>query len=1588
MPALLIGPVLIALVALWAPVRGFARSLAHVASPTSGSRLRKPGAVLLATGVFFGSLVFGGATSAAAAITYSGHIGSAVGSPCTASSSQVFANDDNHVDQSNPSSNQDPSHNHIHIQSRAGDNQRGFVKFPMPSIPPNCQVASATLRLRVNSWDDNRDIEVQRVNGSWTENTITWNNQPGVAGAIVTQPSDDNELNFGVGALVTDLYVDGNHGFRIKDANESAGSIFENSFHSSESSDDPRLTITWGSPVQTTTTITVGAGGVAAGRSILLSFGMDDTPGALSASDSAGNIYSLDVAATNTGDVRTAILSAHDVNALAAGGTITVTHPNTDARGLSAFQFSGISPTAPRDATGTGQGTSSSPSTSAASTTQSDELVFGSISAGTGSFTPGAGFTGLPQASGPLGSVNSEYRIVSATGSYVANGSLGSSTVWAAAVATYRMDINAPVVAVTQPGDGTSTNDTTPTISGTSGSLNSDSLTVTAGIYLGVGTGGPVVQTLPATRAGNGNWSITAGSLPDGVYTVQATQTDGAGNTGTSGANTFTVDATAPTVPTFDSTPGQGSSTTPSWSFSGEVGASFECKLDKGAMPISGWASCTSPKAYTLVDGDGVYTISVRQTDDAGNVSPVATDAYTLDTDVPDTVINSGPNGTTGNPDPSFTFSSPDGSATFECQLDGGGFAPCSSPKSYVGLSEAPHTFQVRALDPVGNTDATPAERNFTIDTSLPLEPTLTGPSQDPDDDDTPTWDFSGEAGATFECRLEKDGLVVTDWTGCTSPQTPTLTGDGTYTFLVRQIDGGGNTSGAASDDYTFDTTTPAAPSLVGPVPDPDRIITPQWTFSGEPAATFECKLEKGALVVSDWSACTSPESFTLVDGDGQYTFGVRQTDQVGHTSAATTDTYDLDATAPETTIDSGPSGPVPTGDVSFTFSSPDPTASFECRFDGSGWGACTSPHDLNGLSEDSHIFEVRAADGVGNIDASPAASNFVVDLTVPSEPNLTGPAQHSSNDDTPTWTFTGEPGATFECKLEKDGSLVYDWTLCAGPQTPTLTSDGEYVFSVRQTDAAGNTSAAASDDYIFDTTAPAAPSLNGPSPDPGNVTTPEWTFSGEDGATFECKLEKGALVISDWTMCSNPDAHTLVDGDGIYTFGVRQIDEAGNTGLAASDTYELVTAGPDTMIDSGPSGSINTPDVSFTFSSVDPSATFECSLDGAVFAPCTSPTDINGLGDGPHTFEVRSVDSLGNPDPSPAASGFFVDTQDPEAPTVNDPNPNPGNDDMPSWSINGEAGATFECKLEKGGTTLSDWLSCGSPVSYTLTDGDGTYTLHVRQLDAAGNVSPVVTSEYDFDTTAPAAPTISSPDPNPGNLTVPSWDFSGEPGATFECKLEKDGIEIEPFTACVAPELYGLSDGDGDYVFTVRQTDEAGNLGQEASDTYTLDTDAPETTIDSGPSGSVATADVTFTFSADDPVADFQCNLDGAGFTSCTSPKDYTSLPDGGHTFQVRAVDVAGNVGRHPRRAVVLERHARSDADDRLGAVGPGQRSVADMDVLLRRAGRNVRVPLGGFRRSLRSVGAVRLTDDDLRPHGCGRRHLHLQCEGDGPGR
>jgi hypothetical protein len=87
-----------------------------------------------------------------------------------------------------------------------------------------------------------------------------------------------------------------------------------------------------------------------------------------------------------------------------------------------------------------------------------------------------------------------------------------------------------------------------------------------------------------------------------------------------------------------------------------------------------------------------------------------------VDNTAPDTTIDAGPSGTVGSASATFAFSASETGSTFGCTLDGGSLTACTSPTTYSGLADGSHTFTVRATDPAGNTDPTPASRTWTVD--------------------------------------------------------------------------------------------------------------------------------------------------------------------------------------------------------------------------------------------------------------------------------------------------------------------------------------------------------------------------------------------------------------------------------------------------------------------------------------------------------------------------------------------------------------------------------------------------------------------------------------------------------------------------------------------------------------------------------------------------------------------------------------------------------------------------------------------------------------------------------------------------------
>jgi large repetitive protein len=78
-------------------------------------------------------------------------------------------------------------------------------------------------------------------------------------------------------------------------------------------------------------------------------------------------------------------------------------------------------------------------------------------------------------------------------------------------------------------------------------------------------------------------------------------------------------------------------------------------------------------------------------------------------------------------------------------------------------------------------------------------------------------------------------------------------------------------------------------------------------------------------------------------------------------------------------------------------------------------------------------------------------------------------------------------------------------------------------------------------------------------------------------------------------------------------------------------------------------------------------------------------------------------------------------------------------------------------------------------------------------------------------------------------------------------------------------------------------------------------DRTAPETTITSAPPASTTSTTATFAFVSNEANSTFECSLDGQGWQICESPRTYSGLATGNHTFRVRATDAAGNVDKSP---------------------------------------------------------------------------------------
>lgn len=267
----------------------------------------------------------------------------------------------------------------------------------------------------------------------------------------------------------------------------------------------------------------------------------------------------------------------------------------------------------------------------------------------------------------------------------------------------------------------------------------------------------------------------------------------------------------------------------------------------------------------------------------------------------------------------------------------------------------------------------------------------------------------------------------------------------------------------------------------------------------------------------------------------------------------------------------------------------------------------------------------------------------------------------------------------------------------------------------------------------------------------PGDLTLSTSNLVDAPGAGGGALSSELDLVVTDITNAGSPTTvytgkiaaltpaalGTLAAGDSrTYEFRVLFPD----TGPGAENAYQGSSMSvqfdwtatndqdfdpPETSITTAPGALSASAAASFSFTASEAGSSFECSLDGAAFAACSSPKAYSGLADGGHTFSVRATDAAGNVDPSPAAHTWTVDTA---RPTLSSSSPADGSTVASAASLQlvasedvaGVANATLD------GVAAPAPTVAGSTVTYTTAFADGPHTLAGELEDLAGNRRPI----------------------------------------------------------------------------------------------------------------------------------------------------------------------------------------------------------------------------------------------------------------------
>ncbi|MDV5668715.1 Ig-like domain-containing protein [Enterobacter cloacae] len=1019
---------------------------------------------------------------------------------------------------------------------------------------------------------------------------------------------------------------------------------------------------------------------------------------------------------------------------------------------------------------------------------------------------------------------------------------------------------------------GDVTNDTTPTLSGSSG---------VAGGTISIYDNGRLIGT--TSVAGNGSWSFTPDTaLADGSHNFTATVTDGVGRTSEpTGGFGIVIDTKAPdaasdllvtdNVGAYQGPVVSGDTTddnTPTLSGRAEPGSTVNI-IDNGQVIGTAKVNPDGTWSYTPDQplANGAHDLTTTVTDPSGNTGPEGSHVVITVDVVPGKVEITAVTDDTG----SVTGSLSQGALTDDTRPQISGTAKAGSTVTImdgsnvlgtttagadgtwsftpsVDLGRGDHTFTATAKDPMGN-ESSSSSWTVTIDTDAPVKPTIDAALDDvgsvqgnlanggTTDDPTPTLSGKAEAGSTVKI-YDQNGLLgeVTakaDGTWSFSPVAKLPEGE--HRFHVTATDKAGNTS-VASDDFvlTLDYTAPDA-SKLAITEVYDDVNTAGVIASGEETDDNR-PLIKG-------TGAEPGNTITVYNGDKV----------IGTAKVQADGTWSLEPTTP--------------------------------------------------LPDGKYTLTAKETDGVGNV-SGPSGEYIINVATVPPQaPTLDtvydDVAPHAdylqkgdvTNDTTPTLSgSSGVAGGTIS--IYDNGRLIGTTSVGSNGSwsfTPdTALADGSHNFTATVTDGVGRTSEPTGGfGIVIDTKAPDAASdllvtdnvgaYQGPvvSGDTTDDNTPTLSGRAEPGSTVNI-IDNGQVI---GTAKVNPDGTWSYTPDqplanGAHDLTTTVTDPSGNTGPEGSHvviTVDVVPGKVEITAVTDDTGSVTgslsqgalTDDTRPQISGTAKAGSTVTIMDGSnVLGTTTAGADGTwsftpsvDLGRGDHTFTATAKDPMGN-ESSSSSWTVTIDTDAPVKPTIdaalddvgsvqgNLANGGTTDDPTPTLSGKAEAGSTVKIYDQNGllgeVTAKADGTWSFSPVA-KLPEGE--HRFHVTTTDKAGNTS-VASDDFvlTLDFTAPDVSKVSITDVVDDFGSVTGSIASG--GKTDDNTPLIKGTGAEPgntITVYNGDKVIGTAkvqaDGtwelqvtkalpDGTYNLTVKETDSVGNT-TAASPEYIIQIDA-----------------------------------------------------------------------------------------------------------------------------------------------------------------